>query len=258
MLFDFEKFQRVCSHNWHTVLPSSISLLAKIWSLETLLLLCFFVCFVCVFAVYLLLFVLFVCVPRFLCLSPLCCATCAVVCVTFSPSVRLYLVFLLPCVVSAWCFFGGSCVFFCLFSVAAALWFGSPLVFRGVVWWWLVSLCVGRFVRVWLLVCVLLVCWLLCCWCSVSCLVSVLCCSVRCSVVLWSAVLLLVCFAPPGCLVARVFCCWCVSPAWFMLLLVAGAFVLLLVLLVLLVVVGLVVLLLRCFMILVVLLLVLF
>ena len=148
--------------------------------------------------------------------------------------------------VSAWCFFGGSCVFLCLFSVAVALWFSSPLVFRGVVWWCLVSLCVGCFVCGWLVrVCLVCVGWLL----FVFCLVFGVCVVLLCPLFVGLCCSVVRCFAP------GVFFCSAVSPVLFMLLLVAGAFVLLLVLLV---VVGLVVLLLRCFMILVVLVLVLF
>lgn len=144
-----------------------------------------------------------------------CYSTCAWHCVTFSPSVRLYLGFL---VASAW-FFWGSCVFFVAFAVASALWFSSLLVFRVVVWCCLVSWSVGCFVCGWCVVGVCLVCvvslvgvlllvlfcfglsavlWSSWCWLCVVALLSVL----LLLLVFWLVVVVV--------LLCPLFCSWCV------------------------------------------------
>lgn len=156
--------------------------------------------------------------PRFCCGFPLCYSTCAVACVTFAPFLRLYLVFLRASVWFFWC----SCVFFVAFAVASALWLSSRLVFLccGVVW--LVSWCVGCLVLWFVCGCCCVLC--VCLVCVLS-LVGVLVCVALSA--FWWVLFSVRCFAPPGCLVAGVFCCWCVSPVLFMLLLVVRASVLL-------------------------------
>lgn len=107
--------------------------------------------------------------PRFCCAVPLCCATSAVVRVTFAPPVRLYLVFLRACVVSAWCFFEVAVYFLLLllllspvvscFLASVVLWFVSSW-FRGLlgvlllrVWFVCVVSLVGVLLSVLVLVC---------------------------------------------------------------------------------------------------------
>lgn len=172
--------------------PFSISLLAKISVRK--------VCFIIAFSVFFLCVLQFVCCclcclyspPRFWSCVPLCCATSAVVRVTFAPPVRLYLVFLRACVV----FFEvavyflllllllrrcGSVLSWCLLVAGVSSWFCGLL---GVSCCWCVLLLVGVGVFG---VCVLLLvlfcfglsavlwsswCW--CCSCCVSCVVALL------------------------------------------------------------------------------------
>lgn len=198
------------SHYGIPFLPFLFSLLAKI-SVQK-------VCFSFVFSVFLLCVLQFVCCclcclyspPRFWSCVPLCCATPAVVCVTFAPSVRLYLVFLC----ASWCFFEVVLLIFLYFSPLLPLWCRVSWLLLCCVAVVLVSLCVGCCV---LLVCIVFVGWLFGCvavseilWCVASCVVGwcvsrvcsvSCCCSSVDSVLFW----VVRCFAPggvapPGCL----------------------------------------------------------
>lgn len=224
--------------------PFLFSLLAKIWFRK--------VCFIFVFSVFLLCVLQKLCCfccclyspPRFWSCVPLCCATSAVVRVSFSPSLRLYLVFL--CASS--CFFEVVRVVFLYFSPLLPLWcrvfwllLWCGVVLSGFVVCWVLLLvascmCLFSFWVVWLCgsvrdfvgvvaSCVSCCsCVLCCCYSSVgsgvfwlvrcsSGWLSWLCCSVRF-------------FAPVRCIVLVL-----VAPGWFMrlvvVLLVVGLLVLL-------------------------------
>ena len=247
---------------------------------------CFFFAFSVIFVCFLQLFCVFCCFvdasPRFWSCVPLCCATRAVVYVTFAPPVRLYLVFLRASVRRFLLFFEVAVYFSSLFLLlrrcgSALLW---CLLVAGVVSWFCGLLGVWL-LRVWLVCVWLLLCFCLCWFCFVlGCplfcgppgvgvapvvfrvwLLFCLCCSWLLFVFWLVVVVVLLCplFCSWWCcgcsavllVVVRACCsswCWLVHVA-------PGSCVALLVLLV---VVGWVVLLLRCFMILVVLVLVLF
>ena len=183
------------SHYSIPFLLPQISLLAKIWFRK--------VCFSFVFSVFLLLFLQLICCclcclyspPRFWSCVPLCCATSAVVRVTFAPSVRLYLVFLRASVRRFVLFFEVAVYFLLLLLL---LWrCGSVLSWCFVVWWvlWLLSCC-------WCVLCVSS-------GCCVSCVGSVLFWLVRCS----SGWLWWLCCSVRfllGVVLCPWFCSWCV------------------------------------------------
>lgn len=243
--FDFIFLEIFSSHYGIPFPPFSISLFAKISVRK--------VCFIIAFSVFLLCVLQFVCCclcclyspPRFWSCVPLCCATPAVVCVTFAPSVRLYLVFLCAVLV----LFEVVLLIFLYFSPLLPLWCRVSWLLLCCVAVVLVSLCVGCCV---LLVCIVFVGWLFGCvalseilwcvapgvWCSCCVLLHVclvllvcvwcvlfVCCVyssvgsvlfwvVRCFVFFWLSVLL-----------CPLFCSWlllCVAPSWCWLLLVGS------------------------------------
>lgn len=207
-------------------MPFLFSLLAKIWFRKD--------CFIIAFSVFLLCVLQFVCCclcclyspPRFWSCVPLCCATSAVVCVTFAPPVRLYLVFLCGSSLFFWC----SCAIFCIFLLCCLCGvefsgFCCVVLWCCLVLWsvgccsWLLRVCAcflfGLFGYVALSEILLLL--LLLHVCFVLSLVCVVCLFGVCVLLLvlfcfgWSAVLLVGC---RGCVALSAFLLLCVAPSW--------------------------------------------
>ena len=208
------------SHYGIPFLAFSISLLAKIQLLKHCFIIAFSVFLLCDFAVDLLFLLLlplpfwltFVSSLQFSPVVVVCCATPAVVCVTFASCLRLYLVFLCAVLV----LFEVVCCVFVYFSPLLPLWCRVFPVLVVCVWCCLVLLCVGCLVCGWLLrvcgvagvclVCVVFVfCLLFGFWFVLLCPLFGGCCSL-------SAVLLLVVLWLLRCSVARVLFGSCVAP----------------------------------------------
>lgn len=216
--------------------PFLISSLAKIWFRK--------LCFSFVFSCVLLCVLQFVCCylcclcvsPRFWSCPPLCCATRAVVCVTFAPPVRLYLVFPLGCSCVCVVFFEVAVYFLLLLLLlspvlSVLLW--CSLV-AGVSSWSRGLLGVSCVCGGWL-VCVVCVFWFFClCWFW---------CVLGCPLFWWLLWLLRCCVARAvgllvgcgGCVALSAFCSWwCCSAVvlllvWFWFVVAPVLFMLLLV-----------------------------